>query len=237
MSAGERVEAITLDAAGTLIHVAEPVAETYARIAETAGARLSTPVLEAAFRDEFWRMPAMAFPGRSGAALLGAERDWWRRLVGRVVARAGGVGDFDTYFDALYGHYAQPSAWRVYGDVPEALTAVRARGLRLAVVSNFDSRLLGILRGLGLAERFDAIIYSTAVGSAKPDAGIFEHALAALEVSPRTALHVGDDAQADYHGARTAGLAALLVQRRRSPPAGDIAVIRSLSEIADHLPD
>ena len=237
MSKREPIEAITLDAAGTLIHVAEPVADTYARIATASGARLAARTLESAFREEFRRMPAMAFPERSGAARLEAERAWWRQLVARVVERAGGVCDFETYFDALYRHYAHAGAWRVYEDVPAMLDAARARGLRLAVVSNFDSRLVDILHGLGIAERFDAIVYSTACGSAKPDAGIFAQALADLEASPRSVLHAGDDLEADYRGARAAGLAALLVKRRGSPPAGDVTVIRSLRELAEHLPD
>ena len=235
MSAPAPLEALTFDAAGTLVHVAEPVAETYARIAEAYGAPLARPALEAAFVEEFHAMPEMAFPGRSGDALLEAERDWWRRLVARVVTRAGGVGDFDTYFDALYRHYASAAAWRVYADVPAALDAARARGLRLAVVSNFDSRLPAILAGLDIAERFDAVVYSTACGSAKPDAGIFRHALACLGATPSAALHVGDDARADYHGARAAGMQALLVRRRGAPPDSEADVIDSLGAIEARL--
>lgn len=180
-------------------------------------------------------MPPMAFPGRAGAALAEAERDWWRQLVARVLAKTGGVGDFEIYFDALYRHYADACAWRVYPDVPAALDSARARGLHLAVVSNFDSRLPDILRGLGIADRFQAVVYSAACGSAKPDAGIFEHALAALGAAPHAALHVGDNLLADYRGARSAGMRALLLQRHGPPPTGDILTIRSLNELDAQL--
>jgi putative hydrolase of the HAD superfamily len=102
MGTKNAIEAVTYDAAGTLIHVAEPVGETYARIAAEFGAELSPAALDAGFRDVFPSMPAMAFPDLEGAAVVEAERAWWRTLVERVVAHAGGVGAFESYFDALF---------------------------------------------------------------------------------------------------------------------------------------
>ena len=38
----------------------------------------------------------------------------------------------------LYDRFAQADSWHVYDDVRETLTDLRQRGLRLAVVSNWD---------------------------------------------------------------------------------------------------
>ena len=64
------------------------------------GASLSPAALDAAFRDVFPSMPAMAFPDLDEHALPDAERAWWRELVERVVRHAGGVSEFDAYFEA-----------------------------------------------------------------------------------------------------------------------------------------
>ncbi len=109
---------------------------------------------------------------------------------------------FDAYFDTLYAHYADPAAWRLYPEIVTCLAQLRERGLAVAVASNFDSRLPGILKGLGIADLAGPVIYSTSAGVAKPEPGIFHQALAALGVDPARALHVGDGLEPDYHGAR-----------------------------------
>ena len=225
------IRAITFDAAGTLIRVADPVGETYSRIACDMGANLSPVALNAAFRDVFPSMPAMAFPDLPESAIVDAERAWWRDLVERVVQHAGGIGAFDEYFETLFRHYAGASAWRLYPESLRVLKSARARGLRIAVVSNFDSRLLPILRELGIEDLVDNVIYSTGCGAAKPDKRIFDHAMESLGSTPETTLHVGDNLRADYHGATAAGMAAVYLNRRGSPVEDAIANVRHLGEL------
>jgi putative hydrolase of the HAD superfamily len=223
--------AITFDAAGTLIRVAEPVGATYARIAADVGATLSQAALDAAFRDVFPTMPPMAFPGLDESDLRDAERGWWRDLVERVVRHAGGVDAFDDYFDALFDYYADGAAWRAYPEVHGVLESVRRRGLRVGVVSNFDSRLPPILRELGLAPLMDTIVYSTGCGAAKPSPRIFHHALEQLGATPESTLHVGDSLSADFNGAGAAGLKAVHLNRPEGIPDCVFPIIRHLDAL------
>ena len=231
MSGKPTIRAVTFDAAGTLIRVAEPVGETYARIAARTGATLPPTALAAAFHEEFPRMPPMAFPGLDGPALREAERGWWRDLVARVVARTGSVAAFDDYFDALFAHYANGAAWLAYPEVHGVLESMRRQGLGIAVVSNFDSRLPSILTELGISPLVDTIVYSTGSGAAKPYAGIFRAALKALNVPPENALHVGDSLDADVRGAAAAGLTGVFLNRRDSGSPEDVLTVRHLGEL------
>ena len=226
-----RPRAVLLDASGTLIEIARPLGETYALFARDFGGDLDPDTLAAGFRAAFADAPPMAFPGKRGAALDRAERGWWRAVVRRVTDAAGGVPGFDACFDRLYAHYANTEAWRVYPEVPAALASLRRRGVMLAVVSNFDSRLPPLLDGLGLAGFFDAVVCSGEAGAAKPDGAIFAHALAALGVEASETLHVGDDPEADYAGARAAGIEALLIDRRAA--AARAGVITELGGILE----
>lgn len=228
--------AILLDAAGTLIRPCEPVSETYAAVARRYGVDLDVEKLAQAFESVFRDMPELAFEWASLEELYEQERAWWRLLVLRVIDRTGNFsGDFDRFFAALYAHYGQGHAWRCFPEVPDALAGLRDKGYRLAVVSNFDSRLPGILRAVGIDGFMDAIIYSSRAGSAKPDPAIFRQALDALGIAPEQALHVGDSAEADVGGAIAAGLAALLIRRGQVPVAGSAQVIHSLDDLADRL--
>ena len=215
-----QIQAILLDAAGTLMEPAEPVGQTYARIAGRFGRTADPDRLLRAFGAVFQSMPPMAFPAMALEELEARERGWWKTLVRKAAADADAVPEaFDAYFDTLYGHYADPAAWRLYPEIVTCLAQLRERGLAVAVASNFDSRLPGILKGLGIADLAGPVIYSTAAGVAKPEPDIFHQALAALGVDPAQAVHVGDGLEPDYRGALAAGLSALLLVRQGERPA------------------
>ena len=89
------------------------------------------------------------------------------------------------------------------------LESLRARGLKLAIVSNTASPLWllePVLERLGLVERVDAIALSSEVGKRKPHRAIFERALRELDVVPEEALFVGDRVEADVLGASRVGM-------------------------------
>lgn len=225
------LRALTLDATGTLITLARPVGETYAEIARSFGARLDPAAVETSLRTVFLEMPPLSFPGASPSRIPGLERGWWRELVSRVVAAAGQVEAFSSFFDALYEHYARGGAWRAYPEAVEALQAVRSRGCRTAVISNFDSRLMNILRALELDHYFDLVTYSSASGAAKPESAIFALTLSRLDVRPENALHAGNDLRTDVEGARAAGLEGVLIDRARGKADPEGGVITSLLDL------
>lgn len=91
------------------------------------------------------------------------------------------------------------------------LLAELAGRYRLAVVSNFDytPTAIGILKTAGVADLFDAVVVSDAVGWRKPAPAIFEVALNRLGLSPTEALFVGDRADIDVLGAQRIGMPAV----------------------------
>jgi putative hydrolase of the HAD superfamily len=211
------IRAVTFDAAGTLVTPAAPVGRTYAAFAARSGIAAAPAAVEAAFRRALAAAPPLAFPGVDPATVPARERAWWRDVVRAALGAPPGPA-LDACFDALYAHYAGAAAWRVFPDVAPTLARLRAAGLGLGVVSNFDARLDGLLAGLGLAPAFDAVVRSSAVGAAKPEPAVFAAAARALGVPLAALLHVGDDARADAAGARAAGAQALLLDRRGIVP-------------------
>lgn len=130
--------------------------------------------------------------------------------------------NFDAYFAALYETFATPAVWRLDPAALEVLKTLRQKGLRTGVVSNFDGRLPVLLERLGLRPWLDVVVYSSAVGSAKPEAAIFLEACRRAGVDPAEALHVGDDPDLDYRGARRAGLHARWRVHDEASPVPDI---------------
>lgn len=108
-----------------------------------------------------------------------------------------------------------PAHFSVFPDVARTLRVVRARGLRLMLVSNWHGGLRGFCRALGLDAYFDVIVSSFEVGYEKPDPRIFAVACARLGLRPEQVLHIGDNEVDDVEGARAAGLGAVHLERPR----------------------
>lgn len=226
------IKAVFFDAAGTLFGVNGSVGEIYAHLARAHGKEIAAADLEAGFRRSFANAPAMAFPGAPPEQLPALEKQWWRDVVWNVFAPLGPFPRFTDYFDALFARFAEADAWALYPETLEVLTALQARGLLLGVISNFDSRLFGLLQGLGLARFFAPVVISIQAGAAKPEAAIFHQALAYHGLRPDEALHIGDSYEADVVGARAAGLTPVWVDRRApAPSTGNYFRAKSLAEI------
>jgi putative hydrolase of the HAD superfamily len=232
------IKAIFFDAAGTLIKPARQVGETYAVLAQKYGVEPSAAEITERFRLCFHSAPPLAFPGTPAARIEDLERAWWRELVRRVFEPWDGVQRFDDYFAELFAYFAQPDAWALYPEVAETLPVLERRGLVLSVISNFDSRLIGILQGLGAAHWFEHIFVSSRVGYAKPDRQIFHTALERHSLEAGDALHVGDSEEKDLLGANRAGLKGVLVKRNgagNSNLSPRITSLRSIPSLLDEF--
>lgn len=208
--------AILFDAAGTLIETTSSVGECYSEIAHRHGVELPAWRLQDAFRRVHPGMPPMCFEDEPEEQIPARERAWWHELVRRTILATDSTArfpDFDRYFDALWDHFAAASSWRVRRGAREALRSLRARGLALGVVSNFDLRLLVLLQDLEIIDFFDCTILPGTHRLAKPDPRVFEPALAALGASADQSTYVGDQPEVDGAAAAGAGLRFIDVSR------------------------
>ncbi len=213
----EGIRAVLFDAGNTLIRVRGSVGNLYAEVARRHGLPASGRRLEQRFQEVFGERKASFLRGVSRPHSEERERTWWRELVREVFRRNGGEeslgGRFEAYFEELYRAFGAPRHWELFPDVLPCLDTLEARGLPAAVVSNWDSRLHGLLVGLGLGGRFRFVLTSAEFGAEKPDPSIFQEAVRRLGLDAGAVAHVGDLVRDDLQGARTAGLRAILVAR------------------------
>lgn len=218
----------------TLLSCDPPVARVYARSFARHGLAAPDDEVRRAL-GATWSEVARAFlSGEERWGGPGGEEGFWRRFVSAVFRRSGGGELPDGLLEELVAHFADERNWAVFPEVEESLRALKARGLRLSVVSNWDSTLPSLLSRLGLDRHFDEVVVSALVGASKPGPAIFEEALRRAGVAPGEALHVGDSLLEDYHGARAAGLLSLLLDRDGTAPEG-VESIPSLASLAGRL--
>jgi putative hydrolase of the HAD superfamily len=212
---------ILFDAVGTLIFADPPVAEAYHAAAEPFGSRLACAEIASRFRQVL-----AAEQGDNSPTSESNERERWQRIVGRVVDDVPAARS--AIFERLWQHFAHPESWRLYSDVASAMTSLAGRGYRLAIASNFDGRLLRIVRANPSLAPLSVFV-SSEIGFTKPDLRFFRSIEARIGVSPEQIALVGDDEHSDVAGATRAGWRAVLLDR--SGTRTSASVIRSLTEL------
>jgi putative hydrolase of the HAD superfamily len=229
--------AVLLDALGTMVELERPWPHLVTELA-ARGVQVDEALARDAMLAEMAHYRAHHDEGATPEGLVGL-----RRGCAGVVARALGAPAAGLAPEEVEAAMLGAVRFRAYPDVPEALAELRRLGCRLVAVSNWDVSLHDVLERLGLARHLAAVATSAEVGAAKPDPAIFARALELAGVEAAAALHAGDSVEADVLGARGAGIAAVLVDRRggdglRSAGAGAAAppgvpVVGSLTGVVE----
>jgi len=223
------LETVFLDAGGVLIY------PNWWRISEALAAQRVVVSPEALMRAD----PA-ARRELDDLRVIGGTTDATRGWLffDLVLAHAGTARSDATAaaLAELHAYHTASNLWEyVPPDVVPALEALRARGLRLVVVSNANGTLLAHMDRLGLTERFDCILDSADEGVEKPDPRFFEIALARSGARKDTTIHVGDLYHVDVMGARSAGLRGVLLDEANLRPDADCARVHSLDELVSQI--
>jgi putative hydrolase of the HAD superfamily len=227
-----KIRAVFFDVGGTLLRVHPSVGAIYARAARKFGFNFDDDTMDQAFRAA-WREAQLR-----SQSLTMADKQWWRQLVFDTLARCGVAKNRDKIeacFAELYEIFASPDAWRVYDDAIFALKLARERGLHVGAISNWDWRLRPLLEKLGVSGQLDSLTVSCEVGAEKPDAKIFQHALAQAGAAAGEALHVGDGLEDDVRGAMAGGMRAVWLNRAGERARTDAPMVKSLRELEKFL--
>lgn len=163
------------------------------------------------------------------------ENELSRALLAALGVEAGDDTILSAYRRALDEGFGRPGVLRPYPEAPEVLESLRSEGYRLGIVSNWSWSLRDRVRSAGLEGYLDLVWGSAYAGCNKPHPCIFEQALEQMALEPGRTLYVGDSYRHDVLGARRAGLAAVLVDRRDGAAPRDCPVIPDLRGILSLL--
>ncbi|HYN08402.1 MAG TPA: HAD family hydrolase [Vicinamibacterales bacterium] len=152
----------------------------------------------------------------------------------RIIELMGGSGPgVDHVSREMYDDWAEHHHFSLYDDVAETFRTLRARGLRLGLISNTHRCLASFQSHFELGDLVSVAVSSSDHGFMKPHPSIFRAALELMGVAPAEAVMVGDSLPHDVRGARQAGMHGILIARgdRRVDAGAGVPVIRTLSEL------
>lgn len=204
------VRMFCLDAGNTVIFLDHA---RVARLVTEAGAPVSADALvvaegEAKRALETGGMTEIAWnedhaPGAKG----------WGRMVATILARAGvDAAKLQRLVEMLWVDHKRLNLWSlVPAGFVDAMSRIRARGVRVVLVSNSEGMLAELFEALGILASFDLLLDSGKVGVEKPNPRIFQIGFEKYAVRPDEALHLGDTYATDVLGARAAGARTALI--------------------------
>ena len=228
--AARAYRAVLFDAGGTLLRPHPSQEEVTGRVIAEAGVRVDAEALADAIRHAsavvFGSHGRSADRWTSEVAIRGVWQEYYELVLTRLGLR------WDPELGArIYDAFGAAESWALFDDVAPTLEALRARGLRLGIVSDWGTALVPILHAIGLSAHFGVAVVSAYAGVAKPDRDVFAYALSRIGVGADEAIYVGDVYLADVLGARGAGVEPILIDRAGRYGFVDCAVVRSLTEI------
>ena len=231
------IRVVTFDAANTIIRhewdgakiLLDSALEIGIAAPDQADARAAYAKIAASTRNEHEEIELRRDPQEI--------RAFWQRFTAAWLASIGqDESQAKQLHQAAEAKVFSPSGmvWSLFGDVIPTLDALDSLGMRVGVISNWDSSLHRILETHGISQRLDFVIASLEHGIEKPDKRIFQISEQVGSFGPNEALHVGDSYEDDVVGAKSAGWRALLLDRS-SPSSRHNGRISSLLELLEEV--
>lgn len=220
----KQIRAVLFDAGGTLIHIDGE------RVCRAAGVAFDAAFFrraESAAVDAV-RKFVLANPASTDAERLPLYLETMLVSLGFASPK-----ELRAAADRVAADHARANLWSRGADgAPETLAVLLQRGYRVAVISNADGRVRGLLERAGLGSLLEFVVDSAEIGVEKPDPRIFHAATGRMGLAPAACAYVGDIYEIDVVGAAGAGLVPVLIGDAPAP-AGVLRVpnVRALDPL------
>ena len=218
------IQAVIFDRDNTLMHF-----DTAAGIAIEARIAAAAPTLPPGAVGEHW----LAWPG-PWPREIDHEPAFWQMFWGRLAAQHQLPADTVAALHEIGGFYH--TCFTAFPDTLACLTALRTRGVRLAILTNFELPSIHLtLQNAGIDPSWFAVLLSSATtGFPKPDPRAYLAAAAALDLPPSACAFV-DDLVINVEAAQAVGMQGWLLDRAGTAPARRPLCIRDLHDLTTLL--
>lgn len=207
---------VTFDLTNTLLYFKKPPELQYLKTAESFGLKTENfdrNLMKVNFRKIFKELQ-QKYPNFGRDSI--AYQEWWKMLVMNVFTETSRDKIDKNLLESvalkLISQYKSQECWGKFNKSNELIESLKDSGKCVGVISNFDPRLHELLVDMELP-KFDFVITSYEAGAEKPQKEIFQKAIEAskLHCDPSEAIHIGNEVEKDFEGARNAGWSAILI--------------------------
>lgn len=227
-----RFEAIFFDAGETLVHPHPTFPDLFSQVLQREGHDVDAEIVRSRVHVVFDRFKQAADERELWTTSPERSRRFWHDVYA-IFLRDLGISDGNGLIDRVYAEFTDLANYALFEDVRPTLERLRAAGLRLGVVSNFEEWLEQLLEDLGVSTFFDVQVISGVEGMEKPDPRIFRLAMERAGVRPEASVYVGDNPEFDVEPAAAVGMFPVLIDRRDRFPEPDSVRITSMEQLPE----
>jgi len=204
------IKLVIFDAEGTFIKIHPPVGEFYAKLFKEVGICLDSDLLQARVKEVY----RLVFDRNLRNHRWNAELCYkaWRSFFEILFKDYRFEPWFDSLFEKAYHYFGTKDCVVPIPGFEEFAKRLRADGLKLCVLSNWDGRLHSVLAGWGLDRLFDRVYTGCEIGYLKPHEASFLHVLSDFKVEPEEAVMIGDSLEDDIEPAKNLKIKAIHYQ-------------------------
>jgi putative hydrolase of the HAD superfamily len=222
--------AVFFDVGETLVHPEPTFPDLFASILRREGHDVDAEAIRSSTHVVFDRFRRAAETNELWTTSPERSRRFWHDVYAIFLADLG-IADANGLIDVVYREFTDLGNYALFADVPPVLERLRAEGLALGVVSNFEAWLEDLLEALGVRSAFPVRVISGVEGIEKPDPRIFELAMERAGVDAASSVYVGDNPELDVEPAAALGMFPVLIDRRGRHEDATGARITSLGEL------
>lgn len=229
------VKAIFFDVGITLVYPHPSFPELFSETLRAEGHHVDPATVREALADISKRFADASRDGNLWSTSTERSRAFWLALYRDSVEKVGVKDDVDLLAESLYSTFSDPANYRLHPDVLPTLERLRAAGVPMAVISNFEEWLEHLLETLDVTRYFPVRVISGVEGVEKPDPKIFEIALERMGVGAEGSVYVGDNPFFDVEAAEGVGMLPVLIDRQGRYPDHPGIRITSLEDLPEAI--
>ena len=222
-SSEHQVKAVLFDLGGTLVRTTE-IPHVLKRILNHCGISRSL--------EEITHARVKAEKGLNFRDLTKLLDEFWVQWNLRILNNLQAKSNTRRLAKFVTTHWWDYSTVSLYPDAEKTLPILKEKGLKIGLVTNgLQSDVDKILPKVSLQNFFDTIVVIDTLRKMKPDVEVFHHAIQKLKTTPSQAIFIGDEIEADYKGAKRAGLTTYLIDRNNKVHDEKVNKITSLNDL------
>jgi REG-2-like HAD superfamily hydrolase len=230
------ITTVFFDVGNTLIRPALSETEVLMQSAKTLGVSLDSQLLEQNVFELLEHYDKLFLPDDSLWASQEGAVGLYLSIFEKLCESAGVAEHARQLAELSFSRLTEPEAWKLFDDVADTLEEIKARGIKMGLISNWDRSLPKVIHGMGLGRYFEVIVASAAVGLYKPQSEIFDLALEKMGTPAEQAMHIGDNLVADVGGARGVGITPILLDRKNKHEVEDGTIkVNNFAEVMTYL--
>jgi len=218
-----QLKALLFDLGGTLVKISSEIPNVMKRVLNLRGINRSLKEISHARKE--------AEKGLDFQDLPKLLDEFWIQWNERILSNLHVKSSIQTA-KFIKTHWWDYSDVSLYPDAEKILPLLKERDLKLGIITNgLQSDVDKILPKVSLQGFFDIVVVIDTLRKMKPDVEVFYYALEKLRTAPSDAIFIGDEMEADYNGARKAGLNAYLIDREGKVHDENVNKISSLNDL------